>query len=74
MPAAQRPRKVAAIAPTIPRIAANTKPLGSFLEPCDAWFVGYTANLTIGVWFGNDDGSPMKKVAGGALPTLAWHE
>src|ERR1700754_2817845 len=40
----------------------------------DAWFVGYTANLTTGVWFGNDDGSPMKKVTGGALPALAWHE
>jgi penicillin-binding protein 1A len=25
----------------------------------DAWFVGYTANLTTGVWFGNDDGAPM---------------
>src|SRR5690606_2465134 len=34
----------------------------------DAWFVGYTANLTTGVWFGNDDGAPMKKVTGGALP------
>ena len=34
----------------------------------DAWFVGYTANLTTGVWFGNDDGKPMKKVTGGALP------
>ena len=40
----------------------------------DAWFIGYTANLTTGVWFGNDDGSPMKKVTGGALPALAWHE
>ncbi|WP_378945506.1 transglycosylase domain-containing protein [Mesorhizobium sp. ANAO-SY3R2] len=40
----------------------------------DAWFVGYTANLTTGVWFGNDDGKPMKKVTGGALPALAWHE
>ena len=40
----------------------------------DAWFVGYTANLTTGVWFGNDDGSPMKKVTGGALPAMAWHE
>jgi penicillin-binding protein 1A len=39
----------------------------------DAWFVGYTANLTTGVWFGNDDGSPMRKVTGGALPALAWH-
>ncbi len=40
----------------------------------DAWFVGYTANLTAGVWFGNDDGRPMKDVTGGSLPTLAWHE
>ncbi|RUX25955.1 penicillin-binding protein, partial [Mesorhizobium sp. M4A.F.Ca.ET.050.02.1.1] len=40
----------------------------------DAWFVGYTANLTTGVWFGNDDGSGMKKVTGGALPAQAWHE
>ncbi|TIW52791.1 MAG: penicillin-binding protein, partial [Mesorhizobium sp.] len=40
----------------------------------DAWFVGYTANLTTGVWFGNDDGSPMKKVTGGVLPAQAWHE
>ena len=40
----------------------------------DAWFVGYTANLTTGVWFGNDDGTPMKKVTGGALPAQAWHE
>ncbi len=40
----------------------------------DAWFVGYTANLTTGVWFGNDDGTAMKKVTGGALPAQAWHE
>lgn len=40
----------------------------------DAWFVGYTANLTTGVWFGNDNGTPMKKVTGGALPAQAWHE
>jgi penicillin-binding protein 1A len=39
----------------------------------DAWFVGYTAHLTTGVWFGNDDGRPMRKGAtGGALPTVAW--
>lgn len=38
----------------------------------DAWFVGYTANLTAGVWFGNDDGTPMKKVTGGGLPAEAW--
>jgi penicillin-binding protein 1A len=47
---------------------------GTSQKSRDAWFVGYTANLTTGVWFGNDDGRPMKKVTGGALPTLAWHE
>ena len=40
----------------------------------DAWFIGYTSNLTTGVWFGNDDGKPTKKVTGGALPALAWKE
>jgi penicillin-binding protein 1A len=40
----------------------------------DAWFVGYTANLTTGVWFGNDNGKPMKNVTGGVLPAEAWHE
>jgi penicillin-binding protein 1A len=39
----------------------------------DAWFVGYTANLTTGVWFGNDDGHPMNHVTGGSLPAEAWH-
>ncbi|MDW6025733.1 transglycosylase domain-containing protein [Mesorhizobium sp. BAC0120] len=48
---------------------------GTSQKSRDAWFVGYTANLTTGVWFGNDDGSPMKKnVTGGAMPALAWHE
>jgi penicillin-binding protein 1A len=40
----------------------------------DAWFIGYTANLTTGVWFGNDDGKPMKHVSGGSLPVKAWKE
>ncbi|MFN3549270.1 MAG: transglycosylase domain-containing protein [Mesorhizobium sp.] len=40
----------------------------------DAWFVGYTANLTTGVWFGNDDATPMNKVTGGTLPAMAWNE
>lgn len=40
----------------------------------DAWFVGYTSNLTTGVWFGNDDGKPMKNATGGSLATIAWHD
>lgn len=38
----------------------------------DALFVGYTADLATGVWFGNDDGKPTKKVTGGAMPAVAW--
>ncbi len=40
----------------------------------DAWFVGYTADITTGVWFGNDDGSPTGNVTGGSLPALAWRQ
>ncbi|KJS10091.1 MAG: penicillin-binding protein [Hoeflea sp. BRH_c9] len=40
----------------------------------DALFVGYTANLATGVWFGNDDGKPMKKVTGGGLPAQTWKQ
>ena len=38
----------------------------------DAWFVGYTSALTAGVWLGNDDNSPTKKVSGGNLPVEIW--
>ena len=45
---------------------------GTSQKSRDAWFVGYTANLTTGVWFGNDDGKPMKHVTGGTLPARTW--
>src|SRR6187455_2380223 len=38
----------------------------------DAWFIGYTANLVTGVWLGNDDNSPTKKMTGGGLPVDVW--
>ena len=40
----------------------------------DAWFIGYTGNLTTAVWFGNDDNSPTKKATGGSLPASVWKE
>ena len=39
----------------------------------DAWFVGYTGSLVAGVWFGNDDGEPTKRVSGGNLPVETWN-
>ncbi|MDB5590031.1 transglycosylase domain-containing protein, partial [Enterovirga sp.] len=38
----------------------------------DAWFVGYTSTLVAGVWLGNDDGSPTRKVTGSSLPLEVW--
>lgn len=40
----------------------------------DAWFVGFTPDLVVGVWVGNDDNSPMKGVTGGSLPATIWHD
>jgi penicillin-binding protein 1A len=40
----------------------------------NAWFIGFTADLATGVWFGNDDNSSMKKVTGGMLPAHTWHD
>lgn len=40
----------------------------------DNWTVGYTTDFVLGVWAGNDDGSPMYNVSGvdGAAPI--WHD
>ncbi|MBI4275080.1 MAG: PBP1A family penicillin-binding protein [Rhizobiales bacterium] len=38
----------------------------------DAWFVGYTARLVTGVWLGNDDNSPTRKMSGSGLPVDIW--
>jgi penicillin-binding protein 1A len=38
----------------------------------DAWFVGYTAYFTAGVWLGNDDNSSTKRATGGHAPAELW--
>lgn len=41
----------------------------------DAWFVGATDAMIIGVWMGNDDFSPMdSKITGGTIPAEIFHE
>jgi penicillin-binding protein 1A len=47
---------------------------GTTQDSRDALFVGYTADLVTGVWFGNDDNSPMDHVTGGTLPARTWHD
>ncbi|MBK5960374.1 penicillin-binding protein [Rhodoplanes elegans] len=39
----------------------------------DAWFVGFTGNFVCGVWFGNDDYSPLNRMTGGSMPAMVWH-
>lgn len=38
----------------------------------DAWFIGYTGGLVAGVWMGNDDNTPMRRISGGGLPAQLW--
>jgi membrane peptidoglycan carboxypeptidase len=40
----------------------------------DAWFVGFTPDLVVGVWVGNDDNTPMNNVTGGSIPTSIWRD
>ena len=40
----------------------------------DAWFVGLTPDMIVGVWVGNDDNGPMNKVTGGDIPARVFHD
>jgi penicillin-binding protein 1A len=40
----------------------------------DALFVGFTGDLVVGVWVGNDDHSPMSRVVGGDIPARIWRD
>ena len=47
---------------------------GTSQEFKDAWFIGFTPQLVAGVWVGNDDNTPMKKITGGIIPAQIWHD
>jgi 1A family penicillin-binding protein len=47
---------------------------GTTQENRDAWFIGFTSDLVVGVWVGNDDNSPMRNVVGGDLPARIWSD
>jgi membrane peptidoglycan carboxypeptidase len=38
----------------------------------DAWFVGYTPDLSASVWIGCDDNSELDGITGGDLPATIW--
>lgn len=47
---------------------------GTTQEHRDALFVGLAGDLIVGIWVGNDDGTPMRGVTGGSLPARMWHD
>ncbi|WP_165379661.1 transglycosylase domain-containing protein [Rickettsiales endosymbiont of Peranema trichophorum] len=40
----------------------------------DALFVGFDERLVTGIWVGNDNNQPMKRVSGGTLPAKIWKD
>lgn len=54
-----------------PKAAGKT---GTSQDSRDAWFMGFTDRLVTGVWLGNDDNSPMKRVTGGSHPAQIWRK
>jgi len=41
----------------------------------DAWAIGYTPSLVVGVWAGNNNNEPMQKRAGSILAAIPmWHD
>jgi len=48
---------------------------GTTQDSRDALFVGFTQDLVVGVWVGNDDNSPLAgQMAGGGLPARIWRD
>jgi len=39
----------------------------------DVWTVGYTPHITVGMWAGNNDNSPIHKNIAGFIITPVWH-
>jgi len=40
----------------------------------DAWAIGYTPSIALGVWIGNNNNTPMVKLVAGLIAVPMWHE
>jgi penicillin-binding protein 1A len=47
---------------------------GTTQDNRDAWFIGFTSDLVVGVWIGNDDNTPTNNVTGGDMPAVIWRD
>jgi len=54
---------------SIPGVAVKT---GTTNDYRDAWIIGYTPNLVVGTWAGNNDNSPMVKKVSGLVVAPIW--
>lgn len=52
-------------------VAAKT---GTTNDYRDAWIIGYTPNIVVGAWAGNNDNSSMAKKISGLIITPLWRE
>jgi membrane peptidoglycan carboxypeptidase len=57
----------------MPNIPVGGK-TGTTQEYRDAWFIGFTPDIVVGVWVGNDDNTPTNRVVGGDLPANIWRD
>ncbi|MBI5405630.1 transglycosylase domain-containing protein [Candidatus Kaiserbacteria bacterium] len=47
---------------------------GTTNDTRDAWVIGYTPSIALGVWAGNNDNSSMVKSIAGFIAAPMWHE
>ncbi|MGC9319888.1 MAG: penicillin-binding transpeptidase domain-containing protein, partial [Armatimonadota bacterium] len=57
----------------IPGVACAGK-TGTTQDHHDAWWVGFTPDLSCAVWVGNDNNKPMRRASGGGFAAPVWRE
>ena len=53
------------------QVAAKTGTTNNYR---DAWVVGYTPQISVGAWAGNNDNSPIDRKVAGYIVAPMWHE
>ena len=47
---------------------------GTTTDYRDAWTIGYTPSIAVGVWAGNNDNTPIYKKSGSMIAAPMWHQ
>jgi 1A family penicillin-binding protein len=53
------------------QVASKT---GTTQDYRDAWVIGYTPSIVVGVWVGNSDNSPIDQKTGAMIAAPMWHK